>query len=55
MIYIIWYNVQGKRPSNKTPALMKSMKMDIWVVSTTNQLFRRGSHTEKIFFKKQSC
>ena len=29
-------------PSNKTPALKESMTMDIWVVSTLNQLFIRG-------------
>ena len=32
-----------KAPSNKTPALTKSMNTDIWVVGTLNQLFRRGS------------
>ena len=32
---------------------MKSMKMDIWVVSTTNQLFRRGSDTENFFSKNK--
>ena len=26
---------------------MKSMKIDIWVVSTSNQLFLTGSYTEK--------
>ena len=31
-----------KTPSNKTPALTKSMNMDIWVVRTSNQLFIRG-------------
>ena len=30
-------------PSNKTKALAKSMTMGIWVVGTSNQLFRRGS------------
>ena len=28
-----------KSPSNKSPALMKYMNMDIWVVSTSKQLF----------------
>ena len=28
---------------NKTPALTKSMTMDIWVVGTSNQLLIRGS------------
>ena len=39
-------------PSNKTPALTKSMNMGIWVVGTTNQLFIRGSYTEIKFSKK---
>ena len=30
-------------PSNKTPALTKSMNMDICVVGISNQLFIRGS------------
>ena len=29
--------------SNKTQALTKSLNMDIWVVGTVNQLFKRGS------------
>ena len=32
-----------KAPSNKIPALTKSRNMDICVVSTSNQLFIRGS------------
>ena len=32
-----------KAPSNKTPALSKSMNMNIWVVGTLNQLFVRIS------------
>ena len=32
-----------KAPSNKTPALTKSMNLNIWVVGTSNQLFMRGS------------
>ena len=32
-----------KVPSNKTPALAKSMNMDIWIVGTSNQFFTRGS------------
>ena len=28
-----------KAPSNETPALTKSMNMDIWVAGTSNQLF----------------
>ena len=34
-----------KVPSNKTPALTKSMSMDIWVV----EIFIRGSYTETKF------
>ena len=32
-----------KALSNKTPAPTKSIDMGIWVVGTSNQLFRRGS------------
>ena len=32
-----------KATSNKTPTLMKSMNVGIWVVGTTNQFFIRGS------------
>ena len=32
------YTHREKAPSNKTPALTKSMNMDIWVVGTSNQL-----------------
>ena len=32
-----------KAPSDKTPAVLKNMNMDIWVVDTLNQLFIRGS------------
>ena len=41
-----------KAPSNKTPALSKSMNMDIWVVGTSNQPFIRDSRTETKFLKK---
>ena len=34
---------KGKPPSNKTPALTKSMNMDIWIAGTLNQLFIKGS------------
>ena len=34
---------RGKVPSNETPALTKRRNMGIWVVSTLNQLFVRGS------------
>ena len=36
-----------KAPSNKTPALTKSMNMEIWVVGTSNQLFIRSSYAKK--------
>ena len=32
-----------KAPSNKTPALTKSINMGIWVDGTTNELFIKGS------------
>ena len=36
-------NYREKAPSNKTPALTKSMNMETCVVGTTNQVFMRGS------------
>ena len=39
--------------SNKTPALTKSMNMNICVVGTSNQLFRRGSYSETNFQKNK--
>ena len=41
-----------KVPPNKTPALKKSMNMDIWMVDTSNQPFIRGSQIETKFSKK---
>ena len=41
-----------KASSNKKPAFMKSMNMDVWVVGASNQLFIRGSYTETKFSKK---
>ena len=41
-----------KAPSNETPGLTKSMNMNIWVVGTSNQLFRRSSYSETKFSKK---
>ena len=41
-----------KTPSNKTPALTKSMNMDNWVVGTSNQLFIRGPYNETKSSKK---
>ena len=32
-----------KAPSNKPPALAKSMNIGIWVVGASNQLFLKGS------------
>ena len=39
-------------PSYKTEVPTKSMNTDIWAIATENQLFRGGSYTEVIFFKK---
>ena len=33
----LWEKTLEKTSSNKTPALTKSMNMDIWVVGTSNQ------------------
>ena len=41
-----------KAPSQKTPALLESMNMDIWVVGTSNELFIAGSSTDTKFSKK---
>ena len=41
-----------KTPSNETPALTKSMNMDIWVVGKSNQLFIRGSWGTKVSRQK---
>ena len=40
-----------KAPCNNTPALTKSMNIDMWVVGTSNQVFIRGSTTETKFPK----
>ena len=32
-----------KAPSNKTPVLIRSTNMGIWVIGTSNQPFKRGS------------
>ena len=39
---------RGKVPSNKTPALSKSMNMNIWVVDISNLPFIRGSYAGKL-------
>ena len=39
--------LKEKTTSNKTPAVTKSTNLEIWVVSTSNQFFIRGSYTEK--------
>ena len=44
---------RGKSPSKKSPALMKSMNIDIWVVGTSNQLYIKDSQTETKFSKKR--
>ena len=38
-----------KALTNKTSVFPKSTNMDIWVVGITNQLFIRGSLTERKF------
>ena len=38
-----------KAISNKTPALTKSINMDIWLVGTSNQLFMRGYQLKQNF------
>ena len=43
-----------KTPSNKTPAVVKSINMDIWVVDTSNQLFLKDPQTETKFSEKSS-
>ena len=45
--------IRKKAPSNKIPALTKSRNMDIYVVSTSNQLFIRGSSTNTKFSKNK--
>ena len=42
-----------KAPSNKTPALTKSMNTDIWVVHTSKKPFVRGSKLKQNFQKKK--
>ena len=32
---------------------MKSKNMDIWIVGTSNQLFKRGSYTETKFLMEK--
>ena len=39
-------------PQNKTQTLKQKMNMDIWVVSTLNQLFIKDSYSEIKFSKK---
>ena len=40
-----------KAPSNKIPALTKSMSMDIWVIGTSIQLCIRSYSAEKKLIK----
>ena len=44
-----------KAPWNKTPALTKSMNMDIWVFGTSNQLFTRDSESGTKFLGFTPC
>ena len=46
---------RSKAPSNKTPALTKSMNMDTWVVVASNQLFLRGSYAETNFQENEAA
>ena len=41
--YLVKDTHREKAPSNKTPALTKSMNMGIWVAGTSTRLFIRGS------------
>ena len=43
-IVVLKDTLREKAPSNQTPALTKSTNMGIWVVGTTNQLFKGGSY-----------
>ena len=43
--------LKEKALSNKTPTLMKSLNMDIWVAGTSNQLVIRDSKTGTKFSK----
>ena len=51
LLYQLEDTYREKASLNKTPALSKSMNIDIWVVGTSNQLFIRGSQTETKFSK----
>ena len=42
-----------KTLSNKTTALRKSTNMGVWATGTLNELFTRGSWTEKSFLKNK--
>ena len=43
--------LKEKALSNKTPTLIKSLNMDIWVAGTSNQLVIRDSKTGTKFSK----
>ena len=43
---------QGKTPSNKSLAPLKSMNMDSWEIDTSNLQFLKGSQNEMKFSKK---
>ena len=49
---IIFKDTHRGKNTHKTAALMKSMNMGIWVVGTSNHLFKTGSYNETIFSKK---
>ena len=50
LFYLFQIKVKGTHKENalinKTQVLTKRIKIDIWVISTLNQLFIRGSFTE---------
>ena len=50
---ILCYRHREKIHSNETPVLMNSMNMDIWVVGTSNQLFKRFLNWNKMLKKKK--
>ena len=41
--FVLRILTRKKHTQKKSGVLMKSMNMDIWIVGTLNQLFKRGS------------
>ena len=48
-----WYSHRKKAPSNKTPALTKSINKDIWVIGTSNEPIMRGWKLKQNFQKNK--